>query len=662
MCFKSGCMNFWLLIEPTFTYYIILRKMSKKNLVNYRKIFTSLLWEQLNTDCNPYYRWIWNNNMYSLLKDFLYYLNLEKSLIRTSQINILLEEFLNLIDWDIVFNSNFRKNANEIIYDIKESKKDLDINKLKKNLEIIFKYFNNDDKYIKALLGIINWYIKEDVYLDDYENNYDKNVYKLKKLTFIFISFLRDEIWISRKYLENLRENNFNNIDFSNSEEFEKWLSKYTKLFFWDKQEYSVYFKIQIWDIQANKRKIEKKNIKYVIEKIEDEKIHYISDIINEINWKEIKSSFEERKNSFIKNDDNIFYIKIKIYWKDIHSIYKLAKEHINRLLDTFLYEFNALKLNIYQISLLSNNERIFIVDDWYSEYVNRKKWNEYNIISLNRILNSENYDFDTRSKISNSIKYYKLFLSSENSEVKLLNLWIALESLFSWIESSDWSFNKLKAFIPKLLSMNLMKNYFDEFQNFILHKIEMEDWNNSKYRNHEKIKNIISQSNKVKNTFWGNDEKFNNVWIFKYFLKNDFLELEELLHNPYFIQKYKRLKNLIELDTDWTYKRLHTFLKRYENEIKWLLTKIYRYRNYIVHWWKKIDTDIIINDLEFVYLELVDDILDKIWCDYLYINSLDEYFSRVNRSYNLYDKWINNRLKDCSISHTNTVLPFIVY
>ncbi|NVP17397.1 hypothetical protein HUU51_01640 [Candidatus Gracilibacteria bacterium] len=636
--------------------------MSKKNIVNYRKIFISLLWEQLNTDCNPYYRGIGNNNMYSLIKDFIYYLNLEKSLIRQPQINILLEEFLNLIDGDIVFNSNFRKNSNEIIYDIKENKNDLDIIKLKKNLIIIFKYFNNDDKYIKALLGIINGYLNEELYLEEYENNYDKNVTKLKKLTFIFISFLRDEIGISRKYLEFLRENNLNNIDASNSIQFNHGFSQFTKLFFGDKQEYKVYFKIQIGSIQANKRKIEKKNIKYVIEKIEDDKIEYISDINNEISGKEIKDSFKERKNDFIKEDDSIFFICIRINGKDIHSIYKKAKEHINRILDTFLYEFNALKLNISPISLLSNNERIFIVDDGYSEYVNRKKGNEHNIISLNKILNSESYDFDTRSKISNSIKYYKLFLASENSEVKLLNLWIALESLFSGIDSSDGSFEKLKSFIPKLISMNLMKNYFDEFQNFILHRIEMENENESKYKNHNKIKNIISRSNKVKDNFGEDNEKFNNVGIFKYFITNDFTEIETLLHNPYFIQKYKRLKNLIEIDKDGTYKRLHIFLKRYENEVKWILTKIYRYRNYIVHGGKKIDTNIIINDLEFFYLELVDDILDKIGCNYLYINSLDEYFSRVNRSYNLYDKGINNRLKDHNISYKNTVLPYIVY
>jgi hypothetical protein len=114
--------------------------------------------------------------------------------------------------------------------------------------------------------------------------------------------------------------------------------------------------------------------------------------------------------------------------------------------------------------------------------------------------LNNETYHFDTKSKISNSIKYYKLFLSSENLEVKLLNLWIALESLFSNIDTSDSSFDKMKSFIPKLISINLMKNYFDEFQTFILHRIEMEEEGKSGYKNHEKIKNIISSKNIIKN------------------------------------------------------------------------------------------------------------------------------------------------------------------
>jgi hypothetical protein len=189
-----------------------------------------------------------------------------------------------------------------------------------------------------------------------------------------------------------------------------------------------------------------------------------------------------------------------------------------------------------------------------------------------------------------------------------------------------------------------------------------MEIENNSKYKNHEKIKNIISSKNKIKNTFWIEEEKFNNVGIFKYFVSNDFEDIEKLLYNPYFIQKYKRLINILEVDKMWQYKKLHTFLKRYENKTKWLLTKIYRYRNYIVHWWKKIDTEEAINDLEFIYLELIDDILNKIGTDYLYIDSLEEYFSRINRTYNVYEKWINNRLKEHNISHVNTVLPHIVY
>lgn len=392
-----------------------------------------------------------------------------------------------------------------------------------------------------------------------------------------------------KKIFRIFKKNNLDKIKVSNSYNFEKWLNKFSKLFFNDSTNYNIYFKIKIWEIQANKRKIEKSNIEDVIKNIDNNDIYYISSINEELKWKVINDWFINIKNDFVTWDDSIFYVWVIISWKDVHSIYKLAKEKLNRLLDTFLYEFNALKLIITNSSLISNTERVFIINDWYTEYINRKKSNEHNIIFLNKILNNKNYNLETKNKISNSIKYYKLFLSSENTEVKLLNLWIALESLFSNIDTNDGSFDRLKSFIPKLLSMNLMKNYFDEFQSFILHKIEMENEADSEYRNHEKIKNLISSKNIIINWSWDKEEKFNNVAIFKYFVSNDFKVIEDYLRNPYFIQKYKRLVNILEIDNNWQYKILHTFLKRYEKNIKWLLTKIYRYRNYIVHWWKKL-------------------------------------------------------------------------
>ena len=660
-----GCTNFYTLVEPTLRLYIIYIKksnikMRETKIYDYRTIFSTLLWEQLNTDCNPYYRWTWSNNMYFLIKDFLYYLNLEKSLIRESQINALLEEFLYLIDSDIVFNKNFRKDSNELIYEIKDNKKD--INKLKKNLNIIYKYFIKDNRYIKCLNGMLISYLNSNKYNEDYNSDYEKHVRNVKKLTFTFLTILKEEYWISRKYLESLRQEHLDKIDSRNSWDFEKWLNKFTKFFFTDDKNYIVYFKIKIWDIQANKKKIQKHNVEYVIKNINNNDIVYISDIEKELDWKNISEKFYEIKDSFMNKNEWIFYVGVNISWKDINTVYKIAKEKLNRLLDTFLYEFNALKLIISKFSLVAHEDVLFATNDTYIEYVNRKKSNEYNIIALNKILNNREYDFETKNKISNSIKYYKLFQFSENTEVKLLNLWIALESLFSNIESNDWAFEKLKSFIPKLISMNLMKNYFDEFQSFILHRIEMEEDKNSRYRNHEKIKKLISSNNIITNKDWEKEEKFNIVWIFKYFSTYWYDHIEKLLLNPYFKQKYKRLISKLETDESWQFKNLHTFLKRYEKNTKCLINRIYRYRNYIVHWWKKVDTENIINDLEFIYLELIDDILDKIWTDYLYIDSLEEYFSRINRTYNLYDKWINPRLKDHKIWKKNVVLPHIVF
>ncbi len=638
--------------------------MSNKNQIKYREIFNSLIWELLNNDCNPYYRWIWNNNMYFLIQDFLDYLNLEKSLIRDNQINLLLDEFLYLIDSDIVFNSNFRKKANELIFDIKSYKDNKDINKLKNNLEIIFKHFNNNNSYIRALVWILNSYLLKEKY--DLENDIDfsKNIKKFKKLVFTFINLLNNKVWISRKYLEFIRIKFLDNVNPSDDIIFERGFSELCKLFFCDSKDFKIFFKVKIWDIQANKNKISKINIEYFFNNISNENIYYINDLKPYIWLREVKEDFQELKNDFLRSDDNIFYIWVNITWKDIYTICRIAKENLNKIFDTFLYEFNALKLNILNISMVIDDERIFLINDSYNEFLNRKQGNENNIISLNKILNNVNIKINTQVKISNSIKYYKLFLVSENSEVKLLNLWIALESLFSDITNSESSFEKLKRFIPKFISMNLMKNYFDEFQNFILHRIDMENENNSRYKNHSKIKDIIQSINKVKNwRTWYVEWKFNNVGSFKVFSDSKYFDqVKELLRNEYFIQKYQRLSDIIKKNEKWEYTELLTFLKRYESKIKWVLNKIYRYRNYIVHWGKKVNTDSVINDLEFIYLELVDDILKKIWTDYFLIDSIEEYFSRINRSYNKYEKWINNRLKDHNIQEKNIVLPFIIF
>jgi hypothetical protein len=68
----------------------------------------------------------------------------------------------------------------------------------------------------------MNGYLRESNYSEKYEQDYDKNVKKIKKLTFTFLTFLREEYGVSRKYLEFIRNDNLNKINFSNSYLFEK--------------------------------------------------------------------------------------------------------------------------------------------------------------------------------------------------------------------------------------------------------------------------------------------------------------------------------------------------------------------------------------------------------------------------------------------------------
>ena len=67
-----------------------------------------------------------------------------------------------------------------------------------------------------------------------------------------------------------------------------------------------------------------------------------------------------------------------------------------------------------------------------------------------------------------------------------------------------------MKKFVSKLYSLNLLKNVFDEFVEFIEHRIDMEIKNNMELttKNYQNIKKIILSVN---------SDKFNNVGIFKY-------------------------------------------------------------------------------------------------------------------------------------------------
>ncbi|MDR2416208.1 MAG: hypothetical protein LBD75_06510 [Candidatus Peribacteria bacterium] len=102
------------------------------------------------------------------------------------------------------------------------------------------------------------------------------------------------------------------------------------------------------------------------------------------------------------------------------------------------------------------------------------------------------------------------MFLDSNNEESKYLNLWIAFESLFSDIEDeSHATFNNIKNFTTDIICFNILKYYFDEFQDFLLskQKIEKKEYpstlryttiinkvikNNQKYRKDHRKLNVV--------------------------------------------------------------------------------------------------------------------------------------------------------------------------
>lgn len=97
------------------------------------------------------------------------------------------------------------------------------------------------------------------------------------------------------------------------------------------------------------------------------------------------------------------------------------------------------------------------------------------------------------------------------------------------------------------------------------------------------------------------------------------------------------------------------------EKKSTWLITKLYRYRNYIVHGGDKLENNYeIIYELEFIFLFILKDIIEKLSqknIGIVNIKSLSEYFEKIERSYKHYKTWLTS-----SIKNEHLVLPRIVY
>lgn len=636
----------------------------------YRFYFISMLSEKLHINCHPLYR-PWTVNMRLLVDDIINYLSSEDVLIRDHQVKVLLNEFFYLSKKDAVFISQFERNSIFLIKEIQNisNKKNTidDKDKLKHLFLILQPQLKK--KYISTLQGLLNSFFSNDKF---YPPNIDvnKKISKLKTLTNILLAELLYDKY-SRKYLNFIIKKDY----YNNDRNFDNFFDNFYGLLLHDPTEYKILLQLHVSD-KFNKNKNIHKDV--FIEYLRELNIN----IIDANQYEEIynKLDGEFKQDIILHNDNNIthtVFVKVIFQGWDIFKIAYAIRNDIIAQCDLFLYEKNSCDILVDKIVLLQRNnisQDVFSVNTEEEECFNIK-YGSIRLLKKNVKLFYTNsmpgVNDSTLVKLKNSIRYYRRFLNESSKELKLLNLWIAFESIFA-SEKSTNSFNDIKNILPKIVNIYFLREIFDETLSYIIKKTEKEKEliearklqpQYSKYNN---LMEYIKQTNTYTKKGFINDEttnKFNNIGIFRILCceqKNKQF-FEAIKDNPYFFNKYKEIANIVNINQKNRANNILPFLKNRHGQTQRNIARIYRIRNFIVHCGNETKMiDAATSSLESFYFLLLDDILDKLTSEKYGANSIQEYFDRLKRSHSYYEQLLTKNLTEDEYKFL--VLPYFIF
>lgn len=632
----------------------------------YRSFFVSMLDEFLYLKCHPLYR-PWSINMHILVDEIVAYFEGETSLIRKHQTKILLDEFLYLSKHDYVFVKRFARDADFLIKEIQNINDNNDVDKSIQQLAKLFRILQQQlhKKYVSTLQGLLNTFINESFFAS-VNLDYEKEVSKFKNVINILLAELFHDKY-SRKYVEFVKNKNY----YKSSKDFDQLIGAIYKLLLYQPAKYSVFLTIEIYNKFNKIDAVSKKDfIKYL------DQLGYAT-----VGKEEYMSAYSQIDEKFKYPDTesglkNSVIIKTEFEGWDVYRIAYLIRNELLNKCDLFIYDDNSFKIVIDELVLLqridvcsaTNSNGIFAVCDEFWEYSN-ERYSSCNPIERNmNLFNRKEKILDDISlkKINNSLRYYRGFLNETNKELRLLNLWIALESIFADGESSG-NFEVIKKILPKVVNLYFLRETLDELQSFLLKQREKENEKGYPvgyyYKLIEEVKknNIYSREEKMADSC--ELGRFNNVGIFRYMDREanqkKFLEIIKK-DGPYVYNKYKDLLKIIEKDERGGMTNLYLFLQLKHSEILRSIVRIYRTRNHIVHCGNQTAmVDAAISTLEFLYFILLDDIFDKATSEDYGVTNIQEYLDRLGRSYGHYESLLKRKILE--EEYKFLILPYFV-
>ncbi len=230
----------------------------------------------------------------------------------------------------------------------------------------------------------------------------------------------------------------------------------------------------------------------------------------------------------------------------------------------------NKSKFQIFKTAMIKYNDLISYVTDTDNGFSKIEKYSDIEAgalaeNALNKLMETFYYDSESMFTLMNILKKHNSAILDDNIENSFLNLWSILEIITKNIEAGS-KIEKIRNVTLIVLTNNYFKRVISDLDKNIKSIIGIEKYND-----------IIKRAD-IKNS---NNNDYALACII-FFEKHETLrnEIYSLLRNNSNIRS--RISQLNDLGGN--VKHIFTLIKRYKDRVGWHITRIYRYRNCIVH------------------------------------------------------------------------------
>lgn len=246
-----------------------------------------------------------------------------------------------------------------------------------------------------------------------------------------------------------------------------------------------------------------------------------------------------------LRKQERLFVVK-NCEAMDTQSATKKAVGSLNTFLDSLQLVVNKLKLDVPKKSLviLNNYAHLsstdYMFDGVYSDDISlATAFKGY----LDKIWNNSFIEQGVKDRIYSALRHLRVGNSSGELEQRFINYWIALEFLFSSPESSETTFNRIKEYLPIILTSCYVKRNLYALNQYLINN------------------NLLTSGD-------------------LYWERSDIEQYIDSIDSIMLRYKLKSMKSRIFT----TKEKTKEYIKSHEKNLKWHIARIYRVRNELIH------------------------------------------------------------------------------